>query len=339
MKFLDLEGLGYFATKLIEKLPSIVREIINDIGFNKVNSSTTNGNILLDDIEIKVYTLPDATASVLGGVKVGTNVSVSNGTISVANGSTSAKGVVQLTDSTTSTSTTTAATPNSVKSAYDLANTAKTVADGKANSSHNHTVANITDLTATATELNYTDGVTSNIQTQLNGKAASSHTHNYAGSSSPGGAATNSNALGGYNSESYMLSYGNYGANYFSSNDLNNWTRTGCYAIQTGCTNIPAGKEADAWGTIYVIKGLSDRISQFAIFWNESGNPLWHRCLNSSTWSTWTKVRDDGNANTVDGFHASTSTGSYLRPINYGTNTMTPGTSALATGTIYLQYE
>ena len=31
-------------------------------------------------------------------------------------------------------------------------------------------VAQITDLTATAAELNYTDGVTSNIQTQLNGK-------------------------------------------------------------------------------------------------------------------------------------------------------------------------
>lgn len=30
-------------------------------------------------------------------------------------------------------------------------------------------------LTATATELNYCDGVTSNIQTQLNGKAATSH--------------------------------------------------------------------------------------------------------------------------------------------------------------------
>ena len=40
----------------------------------------------------------------------------------MANGSTSAKGVVQLTNSTSSTSTTTAATPNSVKSAYDLAN-------------------------------------------------------------------------------------------------------------------------------------------------------------------------------------------------------------------------
>ena len=32
-------------------------------------------------------------------------------------------------------------------------------------------------ITATATEINYVDGVTSNIQTQLNGKAASSHTH------------------------------------------------------------------------------------------------------------------------------------------------------------------
>ena len=67
------------------------------------------------------YTLPAATTSALGGVKVGTNISVSSGTISVANGSTSAKGVVQLTNSTSSTSTTTAATPASVKSAYDLA--------------------------------------------------------------------------------------------------------------------------------------------------------------------------------------------------------------------------
>ena len=69
-----------------------------------------------------VYTLPNATTSTLGGVKVGTNISVSSGTISVANASTSAKGVVQLTNSTSSTSTTTAATPAAVKSAYDLAN-------------------------------------------------------------------------------------------------------------------------------------------------------------------------------------------------------------------------
>jgi hypothetical protein len=42
----------------------------------------------------------------------------------IQDGTTSQKGVVQLTDSTSSTSTTTAATPNSVKSAYDLANAA-----------------------------------------------------------------------------------------------------------------------------------------------------------------------------------------------------------------------
>lgn len=44
-------------------------------------------------------------------------------------------------------------------------------------------------VSVSATELNYTKGVTSAIQTQLNGKASSSHTHNYAGSGSVGGSA------------------------------------------------------------------------------------------------------------------------------------------------------
>lgn len=43
-------------------------------------------------------------------------------TVGIQDGTTAQKGAVQLTDSTSSTSTTTAATPNSVKSAYDLAN-------------------------------------------------------------------------------------------------------------------------------------------------------------------------------------------------------------------------
>ena len=54
------------------------------------------------------YTLPDASASVKGGVTVGTNVDVSGGKISVKNG-------------TDDTSTTKAATPSAVKAAYDLA--------------------------------------------------------------------------------------------------------------------------------------------------------------------------------------------------------------------------
>ena len=39
------------------------------------------------------------------------------------------------------------------------------------NNSHTHTLSNISDVTATVTEINYVDGVTSNIQTQLNSKA------------------------------------------------------------------------------------------------------------------------------------------------------------------------
>ena len=54
-------------------------------------------------------------------------------TVGIQDGTTAQKGAVQLTDSTSSTSTTTAATPNSVKSAYDLANgaVAKSLIDAK----------------------------------------------------------------------------------------------------------------------------------------------------------------------------------------------------------------
>ena len=84
----------------------------------KVGNTTIAADTKTDTLEIagsNVTITPDATND-----KV---------TISVASGSTSAKGLVQLTNSTSSTSTTTAATPSSVKSAYDLANTAKTRAD------------------------------------------------------------------------------------------------------------------------------------------------------------------------------------------------------------------
>lgn len=67
------------------------------------------------------------TAPITGG---GSSGSV---TIGIDDATTAQKGAVQLTDSTSSTSTTTAATPNSVKSAYDLANgaIAKSIMDAK----------------------------------------------------------------------------------------------------------------------------------------------------------------------------------------------------------------
>lgn len=60
----------------------------------------------------------------------------------------------------------------------------QSVLDAKSATGHKHTVSEISDLTATATELNCMDGVTSNVQTQLDnlsssvaGKASSSHSH------------------------------------------------------------------------------------------------------------------------------------------------------------------
>ena len=140
--------------------PSNAEKNQNAFSNIKVGSTTIAADTTTDTLELvgsNVTITPDATND-----KV---------TIAVANGTTSAKGVVQLTDSVTSTSTTTAATPKNVKAAYDLANTAKTRADSA------YTLAeskadSLSDLgiTATATELNYVDGVTSNVQTQLDNK-------------------------------------------------------------------------------------------------------------------------------------------------------------------------
>ena len=87
-------------------------------------------------------------------------------------------------------------------------------------------------ITATATELNYTDGVTSNIQTQLDSKAASTHTHNYAGSSSAGGSATS--AIG-------------------ASSSKTNVTTSCLRNIQASTTDLTAGTSALTTGDIYIV--------------------------------------------------------------------------------------
>lgn len=92
------------------QVPAKVSELTNDTGY-----------ITADDVP-DAYTLPAATAETLGGVKTGTNIINTGGTISVPDGTTSAKGVVQLSSDTDNTSTSTAATSSAVKAAYDLAN-------------------------------------------------------------------------------------------------------------------------------------------------------------------------------------------------------------------------
>lgn len=128
------------------------------------------------------YTLPTATASVLGGVKTGNNITNSGGTISITKANvTAALGYTPPTantwrgvqDDLTSTATDQSLSANQGK-------VLKGLLDGKAASSHTHD-----DRYYTESEMN----------TKLNGKANSSHTHNYAGSGSAGGTANSVNGL------------------------------------------------------------------------------------------------------------------------------------------------
>ena len=75
---------------------------------------------------------------------------------SIRSSSTSQTGIVQLTDAVDSTSTTTAATPNSVKSAYDLASTANTnaaTAQSTADGAQTHAEAAFTQANTNATDV------------------------------------------------------------------------------------------------------------------------------------------------------------------------------------------
>ena len=76
------------------------------------------------DIGINNAGLTSITAGAIVNADVSSTAAITGSKITT--GTTSAVGVLQLTDSTSSTSTTTAATPNAVKAAYDLANTANT---------------------------------------------------------------------------------------------------------------------------------------------------------------------------------------------------------------------
>lgn len=160
--------------------------------------------------------LPPATTTTLGGVIVGSNISVAaDGTISVADASTSTKGVIEIaTDTEASTGTDTVRAINAkqlatkvtangaitaatkCKITYDAKGLVTAGADLAESDIPSLHLAKITDVTATAaevnvldgitastaelnildgvtattTELNYVDGVTSAIQTQIDNK-------------------------------------------------------------------------------------------------------------------------------------------------------------------------
>ena len=108
-------------------------------------------------------------------------------------------------------------------------------------------------VTATATELNYVDGVTSNVQTQLNAKAASSHNHSASNITSGTlaiarggtGASTVAGALSNFGIEDFVVSQGKSGNTYYrkwNSGILEQW-----YQVSTTSQAINS-----AYGSMYI---------------------------------------------------------------------------------------
>jgi hypothetical protein len=88
---------------------------------------TAGTNVTITNGDGAITIAASGGASGVTAVTASSPLASSGGTtpdISIQDGTTAQKGAVQLEDSTSSTSTTTAATPNSVKSVYDLANAA-----------------------------------------------------------------------------------------------------------------------------------------------------------------------------------------------------------------------
>lgn len=100
-------------------------------GAVQLTDSTASTSTTTAATPASVKSAYDLAAGKVASVTGTSPISSSGGTspaISIQDGTTAQKGAVQLTDSTSSTSTTTAATPNSVKSAYDLAYNSTTAA-------------------------------------------------------------------------------------------------------------------------------------------------------------------------------------------------------------------
>ncbi len=109
-----------FTEALLNKLNGISAGAqVNQNAFSKVVVGNTT---------VEADTATDTLTLAGSNVTITPDVTNDKITIGVANGSTSEKGLVQLTDGVASTSTSTAATPAAVKKAYDLADTANKAA-------------------------------------------------------------------------------------------------------------------------------------------------------------------------------------------------------------------
>jgi len=175
-------------------------------------------------------------------------------------------------------------------------------------------------ITATATELNYCDGVTSNIQTQLNGKAASGHSHanltftidngasstwSYNGSSAqsvtvcaPG----HTHAWSAITGKPSTFAPSSHEHNYLTallnpitstSNDTPpNWAGQNCKVAWY----TKAGQLVDQPSTYGFLLNMANGSDAHQLFAVQSGGDIYHRGGNGNGWSgTWRTILDSSN--------------------------------------------
>lgn len=172
------------AAKLTTSAGSTTQPVYFDGGVPKACTYGLNKTVPADAVFTDtVYTLPTASASVLGGVKIGSNVNIASGVISVNDASTTAKGVVQLSDSLNDTSVTLAASAHVVNVLYQQVNLKAPLASPALTGTP-------TAPTAAASTNNTQIATTAFVQSLVNSKIAAADAMIYKGTIGTGGTVT-----------------------------------------------------------------------------------------------------------------------------------------------------
>jgi len=153
---IDNTNAGYPVITSTASGSGIVETVVAGDGISV--DSTDPANPIVTNTNPTPYTLPTASDTVLGGVKIGARLSIDGNGVLSADLQSGGTGVVE----------TIVAGNNIDVDSTDPANPIVSV--------ETLTLADISDVTASITELNYIDGVTSSIQTQLGDKVPTSRT-------------------------------------------------------------------------------------------------------------------------------------------------------------------
>lgn len=294
----------------------------------KLTSGTEIGTVTINGTGTKLYAPTNTDTHYASKNVVGSTTATSNTTTALTNGNVYLNSVENGAVTSThkisgsgATTVTTDASGNIVISSTDT-NTNTTYSAGTGISLSGTTFSNsgvrsIASGTTNGTISVNTNGTSAEVAVKGLGSAAytastayatSGHTHNYAGSSSAGGAATTA-----------LTCTGN-SATATKSNSLSS-TGFGDTAL-TYCQTDGSFYDNSGW-CHYIIAN------------HGNGSSYYNYTIGLPFYSTPIYQRQTGNTSSKSGWHKFYTS----ENITYGTSALTPGSSSLATGNIYLQYE